>query len=196
MKKILKISGIFLGGVIVGAVLMNLLHIYVRPTYRALIQTDLRAEEEFKAGRSRRENNRLDTTFHRWAVVNTESKTGFRVFRYKDNPLDEDSFSYPFDLLFLKFTYPPDKFPKGREIGEGIDRGKFAAALEAIGETEEATKQWQLAQQMTQLKDVAETKKLIHDILEQENTTTYMQAEKKVLEEPNQAQQQNRGDRE
>lgn len=64
-----------------------------------------------------------------------------------------------------------------------MDRGKLAAAFETLGETEEAEKQWRLAQQLMRQPTMAATKKSIYSLLEQENSDLHKQAEDSILGE-------------
>lgn len=196
--KILKISGIFVGGIIIGGVLMNLLHMYVRPTYRAMIRTDLKTEQEFLAARATRQHDNFRAASHRWNVVDSSSEDGFRAFRRERHKDDDSSFLFPFYMLALRgMASPMDKSKKdpGRII-EGIDRGKLAVALESIGEKEEAAKQWKIARILTSQKSVEDIRKLVLRSLEYEKTDSHLQAEKAALEDTNDAQQNNQRDRE
>jgi len=101
-------------------------------------------------------------------------------------------------MLTLKaMASPMDKSKKdiGRII-EGIDRGKLVVALESIGEKEEAAKQWEIARILTSQKSVEDIRKLVLRSLEYEKTDSHLQAEKAVLEDTNDAQQNNQPDRE
>ena len=187
-----------MGGIVVGAVLMNLLHMFVRPTYRAMIRTDLKTEQEFLAGRATRQHDNFRAASHRWNVVDSSSEDGFRVFRrdrYKDN---DSSFLFPFYMLALKAMVSPmdESKKKPSRIMEGIDRGKLAVALESIGEKEEAAKQWEIARILTSQKSVEDIRRLVLRSLEYEKTDLHLQAEKAVLEDTNEAQQHNQPDRE
>lgn len=187
MKKIMTISGIFLGGIIVGATLMNLLDMYVRPIYREVIRTKLQTEQEFLAGRATRQNDKLKAVLHRWNVVDLESGESFRVFRKEENKDIDSSFLFPFYMLPIKFVVNEKCQDKGGYALEAVDRGYLAAALEALGENAEATRQWEQAQTMLGRKTLKETREFILTLLEQEKSDLYMQAEKKVLGDANQA---------
>jgi len=197
--KALKISSIFMLGLIVGAVLMNLLHIYVRSTYRDTIRIDLKQEQEFLAGRAARNGDKLRALSHQWNVVDAEAKDGFRAFRQDRNKETDSSFLFPFYMVVLKAMVQPKEGmqEKGARISEGIERGKLALALEAVGANEESNNQWEIARTLTKYKSNEEIRRLILKLKEQENTETYLQAEKTILgEDNNKAQQKNRGDRE
>jgi len=93
-KSVLKDSLVLLVGVIVGAVLIESLEVYVRPTYTDILMSQLKAEQEFLASRAARENRTFEAAFHRWAAVNAESENGFRVFRPENRELDENHFFF------------------------------------------------------------------------------------------------------
>lgn len=191
MKKIIKIGGIFLAGIIIGATLMNLLHMFVRPVFRRTMQTELKVEQEFLASRAVRNDDNLQAVLHRWNVVDASSPEGFRVFRKdKCNHDIISSFFFPFYLFPLNMMTASQekKIERGGKIVEGIDRGKLAAALESIGQKKEADRQWETATSLTGRKSIEETKKLVFSLLEQENSDLYLEAEKAILRDTNKAQ--------
>jgi hypothetical protein len=183
--KALKICGIFIGGIIVGAILMNLLDMYVRPAYREVIRIDLKTEQEFLASRAIRQGDKVRALSHRWNVVDAESKDGFRAFRKERNSDIDSEFLFPFGMIVLKamMHYKEDNLKKGAQIVEGINRGKLAHALESIGAREEAYKQWEMARILTNKKSIEDTRKFILKLQEQDNTDLHRQAEKAVLGE-------------
>jgi len=194
MKNILKISGIFFGGVIVGAILMNLLDMYVRPTYRNMIRTEIKTDQQFLASRATREGNKLEAAMHRWFVLEMDSEKS----RHKQSDKEIDSsFLFPFYMTPLRIMENSNRnrTKNGWYIVEGMDRAYLAAALESIDENAEASNQWHKAQALLRRSSVEDTRKLILHLLEQEKTDTYIQAEKKILGDTNQAQQKNRGDK-
>ena len=105
MIKALKISGIFMAGIIVGAILMNFLDMYLRPAYRETIRIDLKTEQEYLASRAMRQGDKVRTLAHRWNVVDAETKDGFRVFRKERNKDMDSSFSYPLTILSTSLGY-------------------------------------------------------------------------------------------
>lgn len=199
MTEVLKISGIFVGGIIIGGVLMNLLHMYVRPVYRDTIRIDLKTEQEFLAGRAARQGNNLRALSHRWNVVDTEAREGFRAFRKERNKDIDSSFFFPFYMVALTAMVHPKEGmdEKAARISEGIARGHLALALESIGNREEANKQWEIARTLTNNKSIEDIRNFILKLREQEKTDTYLQTEKEILGyDTDKAQQKNRGDRE
>src|SRR5512145_909865 len=121
--KSLRICGIFIGGIIVGAILMNLLDMYVRPTYREVIRIDLKTEQEFLANRAIRQGDKVRALAHRWNVVDAESKDGFRAFRKERNSDIDSEFLFPLSMVVLKaMMHDKDgNLKKGTQIVEGID---------------------------------------------------------------------------
>ena len=79
---------------------------------------------------------------------------------------------------------------------EGMDRGKLATALESLGEREEAAKQWDIARLLTRQKSIEDTRRRVLGWMESEKTDLHLQAEKAILEDANEAQQDNQPDRE
>ncbi len=79
---------------------------------------------------------------------------------------------------------------------EGVDRGKLATALESLGEKEEAAKQWDIARLLTRQNSIEDIRRRVLGWLEVENTDLHLQAEKAILEETNEVQQDNQPDRE
>jgi hypothetical protein len=184
--KALKIGGIFICGIIVGAILLNLLDMYLRPTYREIIRIDLKVEQEFLASRAMREGDKVRALAHRWNVVDAEAKDGFRAFRKEQNKKIDSLFSYPFYMLIMNAMMHDKEgnLEKGARVGEGIDRGRLASALESIGANAEADKQWERARILIcEKKSIEDTKKLIHKLQEDDNTELHLQAEKAVLGE-------------
>ena len=196
--RIVKMSGIFVGGIIIGAVLMNLLHMYVRSTYRETIRINLKTEQEFLSVRAARRGDNLRALSHRWNVVDAEARDGFRAFRKERNKDIDSSFLFPFHMLVLRAIQSPMK-GKQEEVDkfiEGMDRGKLATALESLGEREEAAKQWDIARLLAKQKSVEDVRSRVLGSLEGEKTDLHLQAEKAILEEANETQQDNQPDRE
>jgi hypothetical protein len=182
IKSTLKYAGVFLLGLLVGAFLLETLEIYLRPSYRDLIvRVHLKTEQDFLAARATRENRLVEAAFHRWAVVNSESEKGFRVFRRNNAELDDNPYLYPLGMLVLKSMASGTNIERGQRISEGIDRGKLAVALESLGRTKEAEEQWRQAQELNRYTTLKATKDLIYKLLEQEKTDIYLKAEDKVL---------------
>lgn len=181
--KVLKIGGIFIGGIIVGAILMNCLDMYVRPAYRETIRINLKTEQEFLASRAIRQGDKMRALVHRWNVVDADSKDGFRVFRKEQNKDIDSSFFFPFHMLVLNALIHPKEGmqEKGPRIIEGVSRGRLALALESIGARQEANKQWEMAQMLTNKKSIEDIRKLILSLREQEDTDIHHQAEEAVL---------------
>ena len=176
---------------------MNLLHMYVRSVYRETTRIDLKTEQEFLASRAVRHGDKLRAASHRWNVVDSEADDGFRAFRRERHKDDDSSFLFPFYRVVLKaMTSPMEESKiKPNRIIEGIDRGKLAIALESIGEKEQAAKQWEIARLLTRQKSIEDIRRLVISSLEQEKTDLHLQAEKAVLEDTNEVQN-NQPDRE
>ncbi len=198
MIKLVKISGIFVGGLIIGAVLMNFLHMHVRSTYRETIRIDLRTEQEFLAARAARQGHNMRALSHRWNVVDAEAKDGFRMFREERNRDMDSSFFFPFHMLVFKAIRSPMR-GKQEEVDrfiEGMDRGKLAVVLESLSEKEEAARQWEIARVLTKQKSIEDIRRYVRRWLEVEKTDLYLQAERAILEEGREAQQNNKPDQE
>lgn len=183
MIKIVKISGIFLAGIIIGGTLMNLLHMYVRPVYRETVRIDLKTEQEFLASRAARQHDNFRAASHRWNVVDAEAKDGFRAFQKERNKDIDSSFFFPFYMVALAAMVHPKEGvdEKAIRISEGIARGHLALALESIGNREEADKQWEIARTLTNNKSIEGIRNFILKLREQEKTDTYLQTEKEIL---------------
>lgn len=183
MFKISKKIGIFAIGLVVGAILMNLLNMYVRPIFRETIRIDFKIEQEFLASRAAREGNEERALVHRWNVVDAETINGFRAFNKERNKDFDTSFFFPFQMLILKAIMNPndESLVKGAAITEGLDRGNLALSLESIGAQKEADKQWEIARNLTGKASVGEVKRLILRVKELDNTEAYRQAEEKIL---------------
>jgi len=196
--KILKIGSIFIGGIIVGAVLMNLLHMYVRSTYRETIRTYLQTEQEFLAGRAARQGDKFREVSHRWNVIDAEAEYGFRAFRKEWNKDIDSSFLFPFYMMVFKAMGSPknESQERGARFVEGIHRGKLALALESIGAHEEADRQWEIARTLTKKKSIEDLRRLVLELHEQENTDLHLTAEKAILGDINKTHQANQPDQE
>ncbi len=196
--RIVKISGTFVGGIIIGAALMNLLHMYVRSTYRETIRIDLRTEQEYLSARAARRGDNLRALTHRWNVVDAGARDGFRAFRKEQNKEIDSSFFFPVHMLILKAMKSPMR-GKQKEVDrfiEGMDRGKLATVLESLGEKEEAAKQWDIVRLLTRQNSIEDIRRRVLGWLEVENTHLHLEAEKAILEETNEVQQDNQPDRE
>lgn len=184
MIKALKIIGIFISGIFVGALLMNLLDMYLRPAYREALMISFKTEQEFSASRAIREGNQVKAMVYRWNVVHAESKDGYRTFKKDRNKEMDTSFFYPFHMYALNsmLLNRDSTFEKGGLIAEGIGRGKLAVSLEAIGSHEEAARQWDIAHKLIGKKSIEETKNLISRLQTIDNTEQHIKAEKAVLD--------------
>lgn len=191
--KTLKISGIFVLGIIVGAVLMNLLHMYVRPVFLRIIQTEYEVEQEALATRATRNNDNLQAVLHRWNLAESSSLQVFKKDKYKNDTVA--SFLFPFYLVPLNMmTEAQEKsLEKGEKIVESINRGKLAVALESIGQRSEAEKQWEAAKLLYPGKSIDELRNQTLRLMKLENSDLQIEAEKAILDRPK-AQQKNRGD--
>ena len=176
-----KYAAIFITGVFVGALLLESLEIHVRNTYKDLIATEVKIEQDFLASRAARESRPFDVMLHRWAAVNFVSDDGFRIMRPVTDGIDDKSYLFPFRLFVLKMISSPENVKKGKKIVEGMDRGKLAVAYELIGQTEKAEKQWMTAQQLTQRPTIEATKKFIYSGVEREKSELHRKAEETVL---------------
>jgi hypothetical protein len=183
MTKALKIGGIFISGLIIGAILMNFLYMYVLPVYRDTIRINFQSEQEFLSSRAFRQGKIVRALVHRWNVVDSEADDGIRAFNKKRNKDIDESFLFPLQMLELKsFTQSKDGAQeKGARIAEGIDRGRLALLLESIGSQDEADKQWEISRMMTNKASIGEIKKLIIKLQSIDNTEIYKQAEKAIL---------------
>ena len=180
-----------MSGIITGAIIMNLLDMYLRPMYRETIRIDLKTEQEFLASRTARQGDKVRAVSHRWNVVDAEAEDGFRAFRKIENKNIDSSFLFPFQMYILKeISSDIESQQKGRRIAEGIDRGQLALALEKIGASQEANRQWEIARVMTKKNSIEDIRRFILKLQEQENTDVHLQAEKSVLDQ-NRIQQDN-----
>jgi hypothetical protein len=180
-KSAFKYAGTFFLGLLAGMLLLESVEIYVRPAYRNLIRTRLKVEQEFLASRAARDNKPLESAFHRWVVVSTESEDGFHALRGHSDEINDKSYLFPLALLKFKWMSSTDSVRKGEKIVEGLDRGKLAVALEALGQAEEADKQWQQAQHLMGRPTMEATKKSVYSILAQEKSDSHLNAEDAVL---------------
>jgi len=64
---------------------------------------------------------------------------------------------------------------------EGINRGRLAVSFEALGQMEEAQRQWELAQNLTKRPTIEATKEVVFKIMGQENSELHRKAEDAVL---------------
>ncbi len=174
----MKYFAVFILGLLVGAVLLESLERNVRPFYKEIIMTELKIEQEFMASRASRENKPFVAAFHRWAAVSAESEDGFRSI---NDRIHDNSYFFPFQMYVLRMIASPEGVQKGKKIVEGLDRGKLAVAFETLGQTEEAEKQWLLAQQLMRRPSMEATKKSVYSLLGQEKTELQQKAEDAVL---------------
>jgi hypothetical protein len=192
--KALKISGIFMLGLIAGAVLMNLLHMYVRSTFLRIIQTEYEVEQELRATRAARNNDNLQAVVHRWNLVESESSAlhAYRKDKYKNETLS--SFLFPFYLVPLNLMTATEEqsLKKGAKIVESINRGKLAIALESLGQTSEAKKQWEMAKLLYPGKSIEELRDQALGLMKLENSDLQIEAEKAMLDRTKAQQKKSR----
>ena len=181
MKTVIKGAGIFILGLVAGVLATESLESYLRPTYRRVIGTTLKAEQEFKASRAARENRPVEAAFHRWVVVNIESEEGFDVFQEKAKNIDDKSLDFPLALLGFKWMRSPENVKRGEKIVQGQDRAKLALELEGLGLRDEAEKQWRSAQELQSGRTLEAVKESARKMMEIEKTDLHRQAEDAVL---------------
>jgi hypothetical protein len=181
IKSGMKYAAVFIMGIIVGAILLETLEIQVRKTYKELIVTQLKVEQESLASKANRENRLIESAFHRWATINAESEDGFRILRPVTDGISDKSYLLPFQLVVLKMISSPENVQKGRKVIEGINRGKLAIALETLGQSEAAQQQWQIAHQLMRRPTMEATRKSVSSLLEQEKSDLHLQADEAVL---------------
>ncbi len=161
-----------------------------------MIRTEIKTDQQFLASRATREGNKLEAAMHRWFVLEMDSE---KSRHEKSDKKADSSFLFLFYMTSLRMMEDSNT-KQGtkdyRNVVEGMERAWLAAALEDINEKQEASKQWVKAQTLLGESSVENTQKLIHNILEKEKTATYIEGEKMILGDTNQAQQKNRGDRE
>lgn len=177
LKAVLKYSLVLLVGIIIGAGLIESLEVSVRPTYTDVLMSQVKAEQELLASRAARENRTFAAAFHRWAAVNAQAEEGFRAFRRDNQEMNEKSYLLPFQLFVLKMIGSPPQIKNGGRIIEGINRGRLAADLDALGQKEEAQRQWELAQRLTGRPTVEATKEVVFKIMGEEHSELHRKAE-------------------
>lgn len=145
------------------------------------------------ASRATRQNDKLKAALHRWNVVEMDSGEGFRDLRH-ERIEGQDSFLLPFVLVPFKHVDSYYKNHEGAYALQAINRGYLAAALDAIGENDEAERQLEETQKMLKHKSLKETRRFIFSLMEREKSDLHMQAEKKILGKNKKEAQYNRGD--
>lgn len=174
---------IFFFGFIAGALATSLLVKEVRPTFVKMIQSGLKTEQEFLAAKAARENRKFEAATHRWVAANAESEEGFRIFRKDQSYYNDESIFFPLALLVFKDMNSTESVIKGQKIVEGIDRGKYAVALEEIGQNDLAQNQWEKALSISGMPSMEKLKNSVQLLIEQEKTELHLSAEKVVLGE-------------
>jgi hypothetical protein len=176
MKRYIGWSAIFLLGMIVGVFSTLHLERRVRPTLVKMIQTGLKVEQEYLASRAAREDRQFEAAIHRWVAANAASETGFCANQTHYN--GDTILLLPSLIVFEKMF---ENAREGQLIAEGIDRGKLAVSLEAIGENGLAEVEWARAHSLMKRKSIEDTKMSVYGLLKQEDTDLYQRAESAVL---------------
>lgn len=184
MRRTLRVAAVFAAGLVVGVIATNLLGMMARRQYREILRVDMAVEQEMLAARARRQGDLLGAVLHRWASVQSQAKDGFGAFRddWGAHAEAEQQFSFPVYAIVLgemQKTSDPDG--RGQRALEGLDRGKYAVALEEFDQIETATAQWQLAAKLLDRKP-ATTRATVARILQAEDTEVHREAETVVLE--------------
>jgi hypothetical protein len=181
MKRAAAFLSVFALGLAVGAAGVLLIDLRTRATYREVLRSNLLVEQELLAARTARQGDRLRSLVHRWNVVDARSEDGFRIFRA--SPPFDDGFFFPFALLSLKeMVLRADESRRGSRVGEGLERGKLALALEAIGSPGLADEQWRRAQDLLGRHSLDEVRRTIEKVIDVENSDAAKQAAGVVLD--------------
>lgn len=181
MKRAAAFLAVFALGLAVGAAGVLLVDLRTRATYREVLRSSLLTEQEMLAARSARQGDRLRSLVHRWNAVDARAEDGFRIFRA--SPALDDGFFFPFALLSLKqMVLRADESHRGTRVGEGVERGKLAFALEAIGSPGLADEQWRRAQDLLGRHSREEVRQIVEKGIEVENSGAAKQAEAVVLD--------------
>lgn len=181
LRRALSIIGIFFLGFIAGVISLNLLNMHLRDTYRDVLMTNLKLEQELRASKTAREGNTLKSLVHRWNVVDISSSDGFQFFQ---NMNGENKFLYPFAMLVLKQMHNENKKYEGIRTSESIEIGKLALTLEALGMDELATNQWKIAEGLRGRVSMKAIRNLVEDSINFENSQLHIDVENKYLQNP------------
>jgi hypothetical protein len=179
VRRVALLSVFVLGGT-VGAAGILFLDMRMRPTYRRTLQSTFLAEQDLLAARTAREGDQLRSLVHRWNAVEASSEEGFRIFRV--DPEIDDGLFLPFILLGLKYIGArADPSGRGARVGEGLERGKLALALERLG-APTAEEQWRRAQDLLRPRTLEDVRRAVDAALEVEHSDVEKQAEAVVLD--------------
>jgi hypothetical protein len=181
MKRIAAFLSIFALGLALGAAGVLLVDLRTRAVYRDVLRTNLVLEQEMLAARTARQGDRLRSLVHRWNAVDASSQDGFRIFR-PSSERDDDFFD-SFRLLGLKHLVLPsgDEARRAASRNEGLERGRLALALEAIGSPVLADEQWRRAKDLLGC-SLEQARRLTLSMLEVENSDVAKQGEAVVLD--------------
>jgi hypothetical protein len=185
LRKTLSITGIFLLGFIVGMTSLNLLYMHLNKTYINVLLHGIEFEQGLLASKTAREGDTIRSLVHRWNVVDATTANGFRSLR---TTTMQDEFFYPFAMLVIKQMQENTQYKEGKVKGErmieGINRGKLAKTLEALGENELADKQWEWANSLMENRGIKATQRFVEEEIEQENSQLHIDVEDKYLQNP------------
>lgn len=148
---------------------MGLLSMKASKTYIETVRIDYLIEQEVLAVGARKDGRFNEALCHYSNLVYATSSPGIR-FLEKIQP--RWSFLFPFVAMLLQeIEHEVDPSNLGRARIEGINRGKLATTLEALGRTKDAEEQYRIATKLMDIGDIQEVKETIRDI--QEKTMEY-----------------------
>ncbi len=165
-KQIASSVLIFILGFVSCLIVLSCLNAEVHDSYLNNLRMQFRADQSIQAITATKNEDSLKTLVYRQNVVNTFGEESFDFFRSESS---ENGFWSSFQLFILKNVNDSTHNSKGEWISEGLERGKLAFSLDALGMKSRADEEWLLASKLAGYADKQnDFKKLISRMINSE----------------------------
>lgn len=146
-------------GFVLGVLIMGLLSQKASKTYLEIVNVKYEIQQEKLASRAKKDGDLERALIHYTNLVDATSSPGRAFFNFDETTW---TWGFPFAALFLhKISEGTDSQGIARARNEGVNRGKLAAILEALGREKEASEQYKKAAALIGFEDINRVKKLI-----------------------------------
>jgi hypothetical protein len=161
VKQYLKIGSVFVGGLILGVVIMGYMSMRASKTFIKVLRSGYHTEQIKMAVKAYDEGNKYAEFIHRSNVVTASPFGKGATF---DNMTNTWTFGFPFASPVLDCIADFSCQERGRSRVYGIEIGQLAEATENIGLREEAQKLWEESAKLTEIKDITKLRSFIGNI--------------------------------
>lgn len=156
---------LIIAGFIIGVVFMGLLSKQASKVYIEGVRIEYEIEQEVLAVRAQKDGDLNKALVHYSNVVYATSSPGIRFFETRQSTW---SLAFPFAAIILqemRRNVDPSNIVRARI--EGMNRGKLAIILKALGRNNEAEEQYQIAANLMGINDTQRVQEMVRHVQEE-----------------------------